>query len=137
MVRRVKLTLAPLVAALLLTAALPAMAKNQNDPQVQQKLQQELGKKKQWADVRVIVDDGIATLTGTTKTYSDKQKVERKAEHVDGVRSVINQVQVDAGNVSDQQLGETISDRLRYDRVDEGVIMGVNRNITAGNAFNN
>lgn len=133
---QMKKVLAPaLMAAVLLV--MPASAKSGNDAQVQQKLQQDLSKKKQWGDVKVAVQDGVATLTGTTKTYADKAKAERKAEHTDGVRSVVNNVQVAGGNASDSELFQTIADKLRYDRVDQGLIMGVNRNITAGNTFNN
>jgi hyperosmotically inducible protein len=136
MLDNVKKTLVPALMALVLLA-MPAAAKSgANDGQAQQKLQQELGKKKQWADVKATVQDGVATLTGTTRTYADKQKAERKAEHMDGVRSVINNVQVNGGNVSDDELFQNIADKLRYDRVDQGVIMGVNRNVTAGNTFN-
>src|SRR4051812_17600954 len=132
MTSQIKKVLAPaLMAAVLLV--MPAAAKDSgNDAQVQQKLQQELTKKKQWNDVKVAVQDGVATLTGTTKTYADKAKAERKAEHVDGVRSVLNNIQVAGGNVSDSDLFQTIADKLRYDRVDQGLIMGVNRNVTAG-----
>jgi hyperosmotically inducible periplasmic protein len=137
----VKRVLAPALMAALL--ALPAAAKDKkggsSDAQIQQDMQKELGKRKQWKDVTAAVDDGVVTLGGSTPTYSEKTKVERKAEHVSGVRSVVNQVQVSAGNVSDEELFQTLADKLRYDRVDQGIIMGVagRGNTTAGNMFNN
>ena len=136
MLIRMKQVMAPALMALMLVATLPAVARGPNDAQLQQKIQQEVTKKKQWNQVTATVEDGVVTLTGTTRTYADKAKLERKVEHAEGVRSVVNRVQVAAGNLSDEQLFQTIADKLRYDRVDEGLIMGVNRNITAGNAFN-
>jgi len=130
-----KRVVAPALLALALLAV-PAVAKSGNDGSLQQKVQQEIGKKKQWSNVQVAVADGVVTLTGKTKTYADKARAERKAEHIDGVRAVVNQIAVDAGSVSDDQLFQTIADKLRYDRVDQGVLMGVNRNVTAGNTFN-
>ncbi|MDP9267878.1 MAG: BON domain-containing protein [Acidobacteriota bacterium] len=138
MLTTVRRVLAPALLALLLLA-IPAAAKsgNTSDGPLQQKVQQELGKKKQWSNVHATVADGVVTLTGTVKTYADKQRAEHKAEHTDGVRAVVNQIVVDAGSASDEQLFQTIADKLRYDRVDQGLIMGVNRNVTAGNTFNN
>jgi osmotically-inducible protein OsmY len=134
----VKRVLAPALLAGLL--ALPAVAQPQksgaNDAQVQQEVQKELNKK-QWKDVQTNVSDGVVTLTGTVATYNDKARAERKAEHAKGVSSVVNKIEVNAGNVSDDQLYQTIADKLRYDRVDQGIIMGVSRNVTAGNTFNN
>jgi len=134
----VKRGLAPALLALALLA-MPAAGSNASDGPLQQKVQQEISKKKQWNNVKATVSDGVVTLAGNTKTYADKQKAERKAEHVDGVRSVVNQITVDAGSVGDDQLFQTIADKLRYDRVDEGVLLGVgrgNNNVTAGNTFN-
>ena len=143
MLTTVKRGLAPALMAVLLLA-MPAAAKggNTSDGPLQQKVQQEISKKKQWSNVTATVADGVVTLTGTTKTYADKQKAEKKAERIDGVRAVVNQIVVDAGSVSDDQLFQTIADKLRYDRVDQGLILGVNRrgmnsSVTAGNTFNN
>jgi osmotically-inducible protein OsmY len=119
--------------------ALPAAAhaqKGSSDAQVQQAVQDQMSKKKQWQNVKVAVSDRVATLTGTTETYADKARAERKAGHISGVSSVVNKIEVSAGNVSDDQLFETIADKLRYDRVDQGIIMGAGRNVTAGNTFN-
>jgi osmotically-inducible protein OsmY len=132
-----KRALAPALLAGLL--ALPAAAQPQggNDAQLQQQVQKELSGKKQWKNVQVSVSDGVVTLSGTTDTYNDKLRAERKAEHAKGAAAVVNKIDVNAGNVSDEQLFNTIADKLRYDRVDEGILMGVNRNVQAGNTFNN
>ncbi len=133
----VKRVLAPVLLAGLLALPVAAQQKGGNDAQLQQDVQKELSGKKQWKNVQVNVNDGVVTLSGTTDTYNDKMRAERKAEHAHGVSSVVNKIDVSAPNVNDDQLFNTIADRLRYDRVDEGVIMGVNRNVQAGNTFNN
>lgn len=130
----VKKFLAPALLAALL--AMPAAAKNGNDGQAQQKAQQEMSKDKKWKDIQVTVNDGIATMTGSAATVMDKVRAERKVKHVDGINGVVDKVQV-SGNVSDEQLYNTIGDRLRYDRVNEGVMFGFNgRQRIAGNTFN-
>jgi len=123
------------VAALLALPAAAQMGGGGKDAQVQQAVQEQLGKKKQWKDVKASVSDGVVTLTGRTQTYADKERAEKKVERVGGVSGVINRVEV-AGNVPDQELFETIADKLRYDRVDQGIILGSSRNVTAGNTFN-
>lgn len=133
----VKRLVAPALMAAVL--ALPAAAQKTggNDAQVQQTLQEQLGKKKQWQKINVAVSDGVATLSGTTETYNDKARAERKAEHVSGVRAVVNKIEV-ASTMGDEQLFQAIADKLRYDRVDQGIIMGVSGGgVTAGNTFNN
>jgi osmotically-inducible protein OsmY len=132
---QIKKFLAPVLLGALL--AMPAAAKSGNDGTAQQKAQQEMSKNKRWKDIQVAVNDGVATLTGTTDTVMDKVRAENKVKHVDGVSGVVNKVQINGGNVSDQQLYETIADKLRYDRINEGVIFTFSgRQRIAGNAFN-
>jgi osmotically-inducible protein OsmY len=130
----VKKVLAPALLAALL--AMPAVAKSGGDDQAQQKAQQELSKNKNWKDIQVTVSDGVATMTGSTDTVMDKVRAERKVKHTDGVSGVVDKVQI-RSSASDQQLFETIGDKLRYDRVNEGVMFGFNgRQRIAGNTFN-
>ena len=131
----VKKFLAPALLAALL--AMPAAAKSGGDEQAQQKAQQEMSKNKKWKDIQVQVSDGVATMTGTTDTVMDKVRAARKVEHTDGIHGVVNKVAINSGNVSDEQLYNTIADRLRYDRVNEGQMFTFSgRQITAGNVFN-
>lgn len=44
--------------------------------------------------VGVAVDDGVATLTGTARSYADKLAIERAVKRVYGVRAVANDLQV-------------------------------------------
>jgi osmotically-inducible protein OsmY len=46
------------------------------------------------ASVGVTVEDGVATLTGTTGSYADKLAIERAVKRVYGVRGVANDIQV-------------------------------------------
>lgn len=129
-----KRLMVPAVLAVLL--ALPAVAYQGSDAQVQQAVQAELGKKKQFQNVKATVSDGVATLTGTVDRYADKESARKRAGHVRGVSDVVNKIQT-GGNVPDDELYQTLADKLRYDRVNQGIIMGVGRNFTAGNTFNN
>ena len=46
------------------------------------------------ADVTVWVEDFVATLSGSVPSYPVRMTIERTAEHVGGVRRVINQLRV-------------------------------------------
>jgi osmotically-inducible protein OsmY len=46
------------------------------------------------ANIGVAVDDGVATLTGTTGSYADKLAIERAVKRVYGVRGVANDILV-------------------------------------------
>lgn len=46
--------------------------------------------KKQFQNVRVKVDDGVATLTGTVALYEDKSDAEKRVLHAKGVTAVRN-----------------------------------------------
>jgi len=48
--------------------------------------------------VGVSVDDGVATLTGTTPNFADKLAIERAVMRVYGVRGVANELQVKLAN---------------------------------------
>lgn len=132
----VKRFLAPALVTALLAVSAAALPQGGNDAQTQQAAQQELGKKKEFQNVKVAVSDGVATLTGSVEKYSDKVRAEKKAQHVKGVSDTVNKLEV-SSSVSDDELYNTLADKLRYDRVDQGLIMGVGRNVTAGNTFNN
>jgi osmotically-inducible protein OsmY len=46
------------------------------------------------SSVGVAVEDGVATLTGTARSYADKLAIERAVKRVYGVRAVANDLQV-------------------------------------------
>jgi osmotically-inducible protein OsmY len=76
--------------------------------------------KKQFRNVTVSVDNGIATLSGTVDLFeyrADAEKTIRKARGVTGVR---NEIQIAGPNVSDSQLQAKLLKKLTYDRVGYG-----------------
>jgi hyperosmotically inducible protein len=95
---------------------------NSQDLKIQQVATQELLKKDKFNRVSATVDDGIVTLSGKVDLLVDKENAEkrvRKLKSVDGVR---NHIQVAGKQVSDEDLRETLSNKLRYDRVGYGIV---------------
>lgn len=90
----------------------------------QNKLTEEVQKKldgKQYKDVKVNVEDGVATLTGNVDLYEYKADADRKAHKVKGVKAVRNDIEVSGGqSVSDQELQQKLQQKLSYDRVGYG-----------------
>ncbi len=76
--------------------------------------------KKQFKDVRVAVDNGIATLSGSVDLYEFKADAAKTALHTKGVNAVRNDIQVAGQNIPDSQLQAKLSERLTYDRVGYG-----------------
>jgi osmotically-inducible protein OsmY len=84
-------------------------------------------------DVGVEVDDGVVTLTGTVESFLKKWAAERAALRVDGVRAVVNHIQVipkGIGTRTDTDIARAVataleenpsvpSDRIKV-RVEEG-----------------
>lgn len=92
-------------------------AASRYDGQIQNAVTQKLASKKQFADVKSNVEDGIVTLTGTVDLYQkklDAAKSVRKTAKVQGVRNLIN---VAGPNVSDAQLEDKLATKLRYVRI--------------------
>ena len=95
-------------------AAQTSAARYDNDIQAQ--VIKRLEDKKQFRNVQSTVEDGIVTLTGTVDLYQQKldaAKRVRKAEHVSGVRNLIEV----ASSVPDGQLAARLERKLYYDRM--------------------
>lgn len=90
-----------------------------NDAQVLKDVQSKL-KGSRFAGVQAAVENGIAHLTGTVKVYADKQEAEKRVSKVKNLQSVVDDIQVQAGETSDQQLADKIGKQLAYDRVGYG-----------------
>jgi len=90
-----------------------------NDAQVLKDVQSKL-KGSRFAGVQASVENGIAHLTGTVKVYADKQEAEKRVSKVKNLQSVVDDIQVQAGETSDQQLADKIGKQLAYDRVGYG-----------------
>jgi len=77
-------------------------------------------KKSQFKDVKVAVDNGIATLTGTVSLYEYKQSAANRVRKAKGVTAVRNQIEVAGPNVPDSELKAKLLEKLTYDRVGYG-----------------
>ncbi|MGD0859845.1 MAG: BON domain-containing protein [Terracidiphilus sp.] len=75
---------------------------------------------KQYRDVKVTVDNGIATLTGTVDLYEYKADAEKSVRKARGVSAVRNLIEVAGPNVPDSELQAKLSEKLAYDRVGYG-----------------
>src|ERR1700722_6389194 len=105
------------VGLLSMTLVAQTAAAARYDTQIQTALSAKLTAKKQFADVKASVEDGIVTLTGTVDLYQgklDAAKAVRKIADVQGVRNLIT---VNGPSVPDAQLEQKLSTRLRYVRV--------------------
>ena len=96
-------------------AAVPALAQVDTASAVQSRLG-----KKQFQNVKVAVNDGVATLTGTVELYQYKADAQKKALQTNGVKAVKNMIEVTGKNVSDAELQKKLMGQLTYDRVDQG-----------------
>jgi osmotically-inducible protein OsmY len=76
--------------------------------------------KKEYRDVKVAVDNGIATLTGTVDLYEHKADAEKRVRKAKGVIAVRNLIEVTGPTVSDQELEAKLREKLAYDRVGYG-----------------
>ena len=92
------------------------------DAQIQQDVQQRLSGHDKFRNVQVHTEDGIVTLTGSVQNYNDKEDAERQAKKADHIAGVRNEIQVAGPMVPDTQLAQKVADRLRYDRVDQGIM---------------
>jgi osmotically-inducible protein OsmY len=76
--------------------------------------------KKQYQNIKVSVDNGIATLAGTVDLYEYKADAEKRVRKARGVTAVRNQIEVAGPTVPDKELEEKLGEKLAYDRVGYG-----------------
>jgi hyperosmotically inducible periplasmic protein len=76
--------------------------------------------KKQFQNVKVTVQNGIATLSGTVDLYEYKVDADKRVHKVKGVTAVRNDIEVAGPTVSDQELQAKLQEKLAYDRVGYG-----------------
>src|SRR4051812_35468852 len=93
----------------------------QDNAKLQQDVQKKLGSDK-FKNVQAQVEDGIVTLTGTVELEAQREQAEKKAKDVDHIQGVRNQIQVAGKQVSDQDLQKKLADKLRYDRIGQGIV---------------
>jgi osmotically-inducible protein OsmY len=116
---------AGLIAAPVVVYSSPAVAyarlddATMNDNQILREVHAKL-KNKRFSGVQVGVQSAVVTLSGSVPLYADKQDAEKNAGKVKNVVSVVNDIQVQAGETSDQQIADRIAKQLAYDRVGYG-----------------
>jgi hyperosmotically inducible periplasmic protein len=76
--------------------------------------------KKQFQNVKVTVENGVATLSGTVDLYEYKADADKRVHKVKGITAVRNEIQVGGPTISDAQLKEKLLEKLQYDRVGYG-----------------
>lgn len=96
------------------------------DPQIQAEVTKALDNKR-FRDVKVGVQNGVVTLSGTVDLYAEKEDADHKAHHRKDVKGVQNLIEVGGPTVEDVTLRNRLSEKLTYDRVGYGT--------TAFNAF--
>jgi osmotically-inducible protein OsmY len=73
--------------------------------------------KKEFHDVKVSVNNGLATLTGTVDLYGYKADAGKRVRKAKGVTAVRNLIQVAGPDTPDPVLGSKLAEKLEYDRV--------------------
>jgi hyperosmotically inducible protein len=76
--------------------------------------------KQQYRNVKVSVDQGIATLTGSVEVYEYKADAEKRVRKARGVTAVRNLIEVAGPLISDKDLQSKLAEDLAYDRVGWG-----------------
>ncbi len=91
------------------------------DASVEQTLREMLDRNPSFGEIVPSVTHGIVTLTGTVTHYQDKLDAEEMARRQPGVRSVRDEISLNAPAVEDSELEERVEDRLRFARADIGL----------------
>jgi hyperosmotically inducible periplasmic protein len=114
-IRRIAGSAAALVLAALLTSS-PVSAQGHSDARIQADARRELSNSR-FSGVQATVQGGVVHLTGTVNLYADKQDAERRVTRLREATSVQNDIQVDAGGITDEQLFQRLGRALTFDRV--------------------
>jgi osmotically-inducible protein OsmY len=91
-----------------------------SDSQLQRDIVEELRWNPQTStcEIGVVVKDGVATLSGTVKSYAQKLAAERAAERVGGVRAIAEDLSIKFdGSLSrtDTEIAHAVVNALRWD----------------------
>ena len=118
--------------------AVTAQAASPADSDVQARLD-----KKEFRNVKVSMDQGIATLTGTVDLYAYKAEADKRVRKAKGVSAVHNLIEVAGPTIPDQILQDKLGEKLEYDQVFYGnafnaITISVHNGIVTlgGHAFN-
>ena len=102
-----------------LAATAPAGTVVSDDSATVSEVQSKLDKS-QFTNIKVTVQDGVATLSGTVDLYEYKTDADKRVHKVKGVTAVRNEIEVAGPTVSDQELQAKLQEKLAYDRVGYG-----------------
>src|SRR2546423_1458167 len=65
--------------------------------------------------IGIAAEDAIVTLTGEVSTFAEKWNAERAVERVEGVRGIVNKIEVKiVGDYSDTDIAREAADALRW-----------------------
>ena len=93
------------------------------DAQILQDVQKAIADHPSFKDIRASVDDRIVTLEGSVQDYHNKVRAADILRHAaDKVEGVRNLLAVNTQTVPDEQLKSKLADKLRYDRIDRGIM---------------
>jgi osmotically-inducible protein OsmY len=70
------------------------------------------------AEIGVIAEDGIVTLTGVVDSYAKKTEAEHAAKTVKGVKAIVEKIEVDYGNLGkkqDVELAKEVVESFKWD----------------------
>jgi hyperosmotically inducible protein len=101
------------------TASNASAAGGADDSNLTSDVQAKLNKS-EFKNVKVSVQNGVATLSGTVDVYEAKLDADKRAHKVKSVEAVRNDIQVDGPNVPDQELKAKLGEKLAYDPVGYG-----------------
>ncbi len=73
--------------------------------------------KKEYRNVKVSVDQGTATLTGTVDLYAYKADADKRVRKAKGVTAVHNLIEVGGPTIPDEVLEDKLREKLEYDQV--------------------
>ncbi len=73
--------------------------------------------KKQFHNVKVSVDQGTATLTGTVDLYAYKADADKRVRKAKGITAVHNLIEVGGPTIPDEVLEDKLREKLEYDQV--------------------
>lgn len=89
--------------------------------------------KKQYSNVQVTMNNGIATLKGTVDLYIYKSDAEKTVLHTKGVTAVRNEIEVAGPSISDAELQKKLVSKLTYDQIGFGhVFDAISANVQNG-----
>lgn len=131
---RITRFVAPLALALILPLVVGAQTRGtgdtrQQDTKILQEVNKVIADHPSFKDIKASVDDQIVTLEGSVASYKDKVRATDKIRGVDHVAGVRNLVNVNTKRVSDTELRDKLAEKLRYDRIGQGITFN---NLTLG-----